>query len=120
MRGHIGDVISRDASGAFYSIEDFPDLTVKEGRLSSPDANFAELVEPKLKSVDRSPRPGILRYRQVVKDRHSVLLFMKRHDVSLERFIAGHREASRPVPKEQVFSIPRQLVDALARLHDPA
>ena len=56
----------------------------------------------------------------MVKDRHSVLLFMKRHNVSLERFIAGHREASRPVPKEQVFSILRQLVDALARLHDPA
>ena len=49
-----------------------------------------------------------------------MLLFMKRHDVSLERFIAGHREASRPVPKEQVFSILRQLVDALAQLHDPA
>ena len=88
--------------------------------MSSPNATFAELVEPKLKSVGRSPRPGILRYRQVVKDRHSVLLFMKRHDVSLERFIAGHREASRPVPKEQVFSILRQLVDALARLPDPA
>lgn len=114
----IGEVFSSSSSETVYSINGHPDLLVKEIPISAKNDGAAKALERKMAALTGLLHPGLLRCHQVIVDRRFVYLIVDRYDRTLDVFLAERRRTRTPLAIELVLAILRQIVSALAYLHD--
>lgn len=119
LRKRGGKTLSKDAIGTISAVKGYPGIVVREIRTDCIQDKLAETIEFKLAALSGFSHPGVVRYRQVLKDGHFVFVIMDRHDGTLEKFITKHMKNREPIPRETVLSILGQALAALVYIHDP-
>ncbi|ESU45140.1 Hypothetical protein GSB_150562 [Giardia duodenalis] len=113
-----GQLLGGGAFGKVYAIEGFPGLAMKEIYLSGQPDRHKEITKFELEALSRFSHPGVLKYYQVLTNGDFVYIVMDRYYGDLQHFIADHRRTQKPIPKELLLSILKQLASALAYIHD--
>ncbi|ESU40288.1 Ankyrin repeat protein, partial [Giardia duodenalis] len=119
LKKHKGKLLGRGAFGKVYAINGFPSLAVKEIWLKGQPDRLVEITKFELEALSQFSHPGVLKYHQVLTEGDFLYVVMDRYDGDLQHFIADHRRTQKPIPRESMLSIMRQLADALAYVHAP-
>ncbi|ESU44403.1 Protein kinase NEK family protein [Giardia duodenalis] len=114
-----GQLLGGGAFGKVYAINGFPGLAVKEIWLNEQPDRLKEITKFELKTMSQFSHPGVLKYHQVLTKGEFFYVVMDRYDGDLQQFIADHRRTQKPIPRESMLSILKQLADALAYVHAP-
>ncbi|EFO64980.1 Kinase, NEK [Giardia lamblia P15] len=114
-----GKLLSTGDSYTIYVGNEHPTFTVTVVQLDGLDKDLAELAELKLNAIREFSHPGVIRYHRLLRSGSVIFIVADHCGRGLGQFIADHRVACEPVPKELLLSILGQLADALAYLHDP-
>ncbi|EES99543.1 Kinase, NEK [Giardia duodenalis ATCC 50581] len=112
-------LLGRGAFGKVYVINGFPSLAVKEIWLNGQPDRLVEITKFELEALSRFSHPGVLKYHQVLANGDFLYIIMDRYYGDLKEFIAKYRKNRKSIPREVILSILKQLVDALAYIHDP-
>lgn len=118
LKKRIGERLGKGAFGVVHAVKDHPRLAVKEIRIDGMDKKLIEITEFELKTMSQFSHPGVLRYHQIIRSNDFIFIVMDRYSSDLDKFITDHKKDSEPIPRELMLSILRQLVNALAYLHN--
>ncbi|ESU40343.1 Atp-dependent protease subunit [Giardia duodenalis] len=113
------ELLGKGAFGAVRSIKGCPRLAMKEIYLSGQPDRLKEITKFELEALSRFSHPGVLKYHQVLSNDDFFYVVMDRYHGDLQQFITDHKNTQKPIPKELLLSIVRQLADALAYVHAP-
>ena len=115
----IGEKLGGGVFGDVYSLRGFPRLAVKEIYLSGQSDRLKEITKFELEALSRFSHPGVIKYHRVISNGDFLYVVMDRYHGDLQRFITNHKRTQKLIPRELMFSILRQLAEALAYVHAP-
>ncbi|EET00848.1 VSP [Giardia duodenalis ATCC 50581] len=113
----IDSVLGRGSLGTVYSIKGHPGLAVKEIPIDEQDEGSVNTIRSELATLPALSHPGLLKCHQVVEDGSFIYIIVNRYSRTLDGLLIEHKRARTLISGETVFSILRQLADALAHLH---
>ncbi|ESU34815.1 Ankyrin repeat protein, partial [Giardia duodenalis] len=117
LHRRLGNMLSKDAHGAVYSLRGCPYLAVKEIRLDGLDQHSVDAIRRRLTALLGTLHPDVLKYHQVLMDDNTILVVTDRCCGDLRQFITDYRDIRESVPSKLMLSLLRQLAGALAHLH---
>ncbi|KAE8304910.1 Kinase, NEK [Giardia duodenalis] len=117
LHRRLGNMLSKDAHGAVYSLRGCPYLAVREIRLDGLDQHSVDAIRRRLTALLGTLHPDVLKYHQVLTDGNTILVVTDRCCGDLRQFITDYKDIHEPIPSELMLSLLGQLAGALAHLH---
>lgn len=118
LRKRIGKELSNDAFSIVYSLRGLPYLAVKEIQIDGQDDSFIEGIRFEIAAFAKLSHPGVLRYYQIIEDEDVIYIIMDHYSSTLNHLIIGHKMKKTSISDDVLFSIVKQIIDALVYLSD--
>lgn len=114
----IDAVLGTAATGTVCSLKGHPSLVVKEIQIDDRDEGLIDTMRLEANLLIGLSHPGILRYHQFIEDDDFVYIVMDRCRGNLDSFLADYKRLKTPVPNGLLLSVMKQVISALAYLHE--